>query len=108
MLRAAVANKTEIGMKAKAKMAAGELVSDDIVLGIIHDRVSEMDCGWGFILDGFPRTVAQTKALDEMLAKSGEKVNSVVALTVPDEKLEDRICGRPFSLPPCLGDAPRG
>ena len=91
---AAVAAKTEVGLKAKAKMAAGELVSDDIVLGIINDRVKEMDCGWGFILDGFPRTVAQTQALDEMLAKSGEKVNSVVAITVPDEKLEERICGR--------------
>ena len=94
MLRAAVAAKTEVGLKAKAKMAAGELVSDDIVLGIINDRVKEMDCGWGFILDGFPRTVAQTQALDEMLAKSGEKVNSVIAITVPDEKLEERICGR--------------
>merc|ERR1712216_159968 len=77
-----------------AKMDAGALVSDDIVVGIIADRVKEMDCGWGFILDGFPRTVEQTKALDELLAKSGEKVNSVVALTVPDELLEERICGR--------------
>jgi adenylate kinase len=94
MLRAAVAAKTEVGMKAKAKMDAGALVSDDIVVGIIADRVKEMDCGWGFILDGFPRTVEQTKALDELLAKSGEKVNSVVALTVPDELLEERICGR--------------
>merc|ERR1711957_786561 len=70
MLRAAVAAKTEVGMRAKAKMSAGELVSDDIVVGIINDRVKERDCGWGFILDGFPRTVEQTKALDAMLSKS--------------------------------------
>jgi len=94
MLRAAVAAKTEVGMKAKAKMNAGELVSDDIVVGIINDRIKEMDCGWGFILDGFPRTVAQTKSLDEMLGKSGEKVNSVMAIVVPDEILDERICGR--------------
>lgn len=94
MLRAAVANKTEVGMKAKAAMDSGALVSDDIVIGIISDRIREIDCGWGFILDGFPRNVAQTKALDGMLAKNGEKVNSVVSLEIPDEKLEDRICGR--------------
>jgi adenylate kinase len=94
MLRAAVAAQTEVGKKAQAKMKAGELVSDDIVVGIISDRIKEMDCGWGFILDGFPRTVDQTKALDAMLEKSGEKVNSVVALTVPDELLQERICGR--------------
>merc|ERR1711871_37208 len=94
MLRAAVAAQTEVGKKAQAKMKAGELVSDDIVVGIISDRIKEMDCGWGFILDGFPRTVDQTKALDTMLNSSGEKVNSVVALTVPDELLQERICGR--------------
>merc|ERR1712028_60782 len=94
MLRAAVAAQSDVGKKAQAKMKAGELVSDDIVVGIISDRVREMDCGWGFILDGFPRTLAQSKALDEMLSKSGEKVNSVVALVVPDSKLEERICGR--------------
>merc|ERR1712178_558659 len=94
MLRAAVAAKTEVGLKAKQRMESGELVSDDIVVGIIADRVKEMDCGWGFILDGFPRTLAQSKALDAMLAKSGEKVNSVVAIAVPDELLADRICGR--------------
>jgi adenylate kinase len=94
MLRDAVANKTDIGMKAKAKMDAGELVSDDIVVGIIKDRIEEMDCGWGFILDGFPRTIEQASALDAMLAKTGETVTSVVALTVPDDILEERICGR--------------
>jgi adenylate kinase len=81
-------------MKAKAAMSAGQLVTDDIVIGIVNDRVKEMDCGWGFILDGFPRTTPQAEALDEMLAGSGEVVNSVVAIAVPDEKLEDRVCGR--------------
>eukprot|EP00656_Telonema_subtile_P002536 TRINITY_DN1112_c0_g1_i1.p1 TRINITY_DN1112_c0_g1~~TRINITY_DN1112_c0_g1_i1.p1 ORF type:complete len:265 (+),score=82.59 TRINITY_DN1112_c0_g1_i1:175-969(+) len=94
MLRAAVANKTEVGLKAKAAMESGQLVTDEIVIGIVNDRVREMDCGWGFILDGFPRTPAQAKSLDGMLSKSGEEVNSVVAIAVPDEKLEARICGR--------------
>merc|ERR1711871_1864945 len=94
MLRAAVAAQTDVGKKAQAAMKAGALVTDDIVVGIINDRIKEMDCGWGFILDGFPRTVAQTHPLDEMLANSNEKVNSVIAITVPDEKLEERICGR--------------
>lgn len=94
MLRAAVHAQTEVGKKAQAKMKAGQLVSDDIVIGIISDRIKEMDCGWGFILDGFPRNTAQAKALDELLAKSGEKVNSVVYLEVPDDILENRICGR--------------
>lgn len=94
MLRAAVANKTEVGLKAKAAMESGQLVTDEIVIGIVNDRVKEMDCGWGFILDGFPRTTAQAKSLDNMLSESGEVVNSVVAIAVPDEKLEARICGR--------------
>jgi adenylate kinase len=96
MLRQAVADKTEVGMKAKKIMNEGGLVSDDIVVGIISDRIQQMDCGWGFILDGFPRTVAQAKALDDMLAKNngGEKVNSVIELNVPDSILEERICGR--------------
>merc|ERR1711871_814648 len=92
MLRAAVAAQTEVGKKAQAKMKAGELVSDDIVVGIIKDRIKEMDCGWGFILDGFPRSKPQTLQLDDMLAKSGEKVNSVVAIQVPDSELEARVC----------------
>jgi adenylate kinase len=96
MLREAVANKTEVGMKAKEIMNSGGLVSDDIVVGIIRDRIAQMDCGWGFILDGFPRTTAQATALDMMLQKSngGEKVSNVIALEVPDAVLEQRICGR--------------
>ena len=94
MLRAAVSAGTEVGKKAKAVMAAGGLVSDDIVVGIIRDRIKEDDCKFGFILDGFPRTIVQAKALDEMLAEEGAAVTKVVELNVPDEVLEERICGR--------------
>jgi adenylate kinase len=94
MLRAAVANKTEIGKKADAVMRAGGLVSDDIVIGIIRDRIQEEDCRFGFILDGFPRTLEQAKALDTMLAQEGATVTKVIELQVPDNVLEERICGR--------------
>merc|ERR1712028_302390 len=94
MLRAAVAAGTPVGKQASAAMNSGQLVTDEIVVGIISDRIKEMDCGWGFMLDGFPRTTGQAKQLDEILASSNEKVNSVVAIEVPDARLEDRICGR--------------
>jgi adenylate kinase len=94
MLREAVSKGTEVGKRAKAVMDAGQLVSDDIVVGIINDRIKQEDCSLGFILDGFPRTVAQAEALDGMLAALGESVNKVIALEVPDEILEERICGR--------------
>jgi adenylate kinase len=94
MLRAAVAAKTEVGLKAAAVMKAGGLVSDDIVIGIIRDRIREPDCKFGFILDGFPRTLVQAEALDTMLAEEGACVTKVVELQVPDEVLEERICGR--------------
>ena len=94
MLRAAVAAKTEVGLKAKALMESGQLVGDDIVVGIIKDRIAEPDCAKGFILDGFPRTLEQTKALDALLAEKGEAVGLVLALVVPDDVLEARICGR--------------
>ena len=94
MLRAAVAEGTEIGKKAKGLMAAGKLVGDDIVIGIIKDRIQQSDCDTGFILDGFPRTLPQAKAVDALLAESGECVNSVMSLEVPDAVLEERICGR--------------
>lgn len=94
MLREAVANGTEIGKKAKAVMDSGGLVSDDIVIGIISDRIKEADCSDGFILDGFPRTLEQTKALDALLAKTGETVSLVLAFDVDASVLEERICGR--------------
>lgn len=94
MLRAAVRNKTAVGLKAKAVMESGGLVSDEIVCGIIADRIQEADCADGFILDGFPRTVAQAQALDTMLRQHGECVNSIVVFQVPDEVLEERITAR--------------
>eukprot|EP00519_Triparma_laevis_P003544 CAMPEP_0182513156 /NCGR_PEP_ID=MMETSP1321-20130603/33492_1 /TAXON_ID=91990 /ORGANISM="Bolidomonas sp., Strain RCC1657" /LENGTH=302 /DNA_ID=CAMNT_0024720115 /DNA_START=42 /DNA_END=950 /DNA_ORIENTATION=- len=94
MLRAAVKNQTEIGKKAQGIMKAGGLVGDDIVVGIIKDRIAEPDCKFGFILDGFPRTQPQAKALDTMLAEEGACVSKVIELNVPDSILEERICGR--------------
>eukprot|EP00574_Skeletonema_japonicum_P007955 CAMPEP_0201738906 /NCGR_PEP_ID=MMETSP0593-20130828/45495_1 /ASSEMBLY_ACC=CAM_ASM_000672 /TAXON_ID=267983 /ORGANISM="Skeletonema japonicum, Strain CCMP2506" /LENGTH=493 /DNA_ID=CAMNT_0048233137 /DNA_START=31 /DNA_END=1512 /DNA_ORIENTATION=+ len=94
MLRAAVAAKSDVGLKAAAVMKAGGLVSDDIVIGIIRDRIRQPDCQFGFILDGFPRTLVQAKELDTMLAEEGARVTKVVELQVPDEVLEERICGR--------------
>lgn len=94
MLRAAVSAKTEVGLKAAAVMKAGGLVSDDIVIGIIRDRISEPDCKFGFILDGFPRTLVQAITLDKMLAEEGAIVTKVIELHVPDNVLEERICGR--------------
>ncbi len=94
MLRAAVAAETPVGLKAKAVMDAGGLVSDDIVVGIIRDRIAEDDAKKGFILDGFPRTLAQAEALDQMLRDNGLKLNSVVELRVDQTKLVDRIINR--------------
>jgi adenylate kinase len=94
MLRAAVSAQTDVGKKAQAIMKAGGLVSDDIVIGIIRDRIQEPDCRFGFILDGFPRTIVQAQALDQMLAEEGAVVTKVIELNVPDHVLEERICGR--------------
>jgi len=94
MLRAAVAAGTDVGKQAKAVMASGGLVSDAIVVGIIKDRIAEDDCKDGFILDGFPRTVGQSIALDEMLLLTEDRVTDVLNLEIPDEVLEERICGR--------------
>jgi adenylate kinase len=92
MLRAAVAAGTELGKQAKAIMESGGLVSDDIVIGIIRDAIKE--CPKGFILDGFPRTVAQAEALDEMLAKEDKKLDHVIELKVNDAEMVARISGR--------------
>eukprot|EP00967_Tisochrysis_lutea_P050625 scaffold62304_cov23-Tisochrysis_lutea.AAC.2 len=94
MLRAAVAAGTEVGKQAKSIMESGGLVSDELVVSIIRERIKEDDCSGGFILDGFPRTLEQAKMLDELLTSIGEKVSHVVALEVPDAVLTERICGR--------------
>ncbi|WP_346895044.1 adenylate kinase [uncultured Roseibium sp.] len=94
MLRAAVAAQTPIGLKAKEVMDTGGLVSDEIVVGIIRDRIGEEDAQKGFILDGFPRTLAQAEALDEMLTEKGIKLDCVLELRVDQEKLVGRIINR--------------
>ncbi len=94
MLRAAVAAGTAIGVKAKAIMDRGDLVSDDVVVGIIADRIEEPDARNGFILDGFPRTVAQAEAFDRMLADKGLKLDAVIEFKVNEQELVDRIVRR--------------
>ncbi|CAK0792668.1 unnamed protein product, partial [Prorocentrum cordatum] len=98
MLREAVAAGTEVGKKAKDIMASGGLVSDEIVIGIISDRIKEPDCAGGFILDGFPRTLPQTEALDKMLAQNGEAVSLVMAFNVDPAVLEDKKSGRSYHV----------
>jgi adenylate kinase len=94
MLRAAVKAGTPIGQKADAVMKSGGLVSDDIVIGIIQERLSAPDCVPGFILDGFPRTLNQADALEALLAKMGKKLRAVIAFEVDDVTLVDRVAKR--------------
>jgi adenylate kinase len=91
MLRAAVKAGTPVGLKAKEIMAAGGLVHDSIVIGIIADRIAEPDCARGFILDGFPRTLPQAAALDQLLKSKGMALDSVIELKVDDAVLASRI-----------------
>lgn len=94
MLRAAVASGSEIGLKAKAIMEAGQLVPDEVVIALIADRIDRPDARKGFILDGFPRTTKQAEALDAMLAQKGIKLDHVIEMKVDDALLVDRISGR--------------
>ena len=94
MLRAAVAAGTDMGKKADAVMKSGGLVSDDIVVGIIGEAIQQPECRKGFILDGFPRTVAQAQKLDAMLDGRSERLNAVVNFAIPDSVLLPRVTGR--------------
>lgn len=100
MLRAAIAAGTELGRRAKSIMDAGQLVSDDVMVGMIRERLGQPDVAKGFILDGFPRTVPQAEALDRMLAEIGKKLDRVIEMKVDDEALIDRVSGR-FSCKKC-------
>lgn len=91
MLRAAVKAETEVGLKAKDIMARGDLVPDDVVVGIVEDRIAEPDCGDGFILDGFPRTVAQAEALESMLSRHQMPLDAVIQLEVDEDALAARV-----------------
>jgi len=91
MLRQAVAAETEVGRQAKAIMEEGKLVPDDVICGVVADRIDEADCANGFILDGFPRTVPQAQALDAMLSEKGTQLHAVIEVRVPDDVLVRRI-----------------
>jgi len=94
ILRDAVARGTELGATAKRYMDAGDLVPDDVIIGIMRARLGEPDARRGFLLDGFPRTIEQAEALDEMLADSGRALTGVLLLDVPEEELVQRLSGR--------------
>ena len=98
ILRAAIADKTDMGMEAKNFMDAGKLVPDSTIIGIIKDRLAEDDCKTGFILDGFPRTLPQAEALNELMANMGISLDKVISLNVPDELIVGRITGRRVCL----------
>ena len=94
ILRAAVKDQTPMGIRAKGFMDSGALVPDEVVVGIVEERISMVDCAGGYILDGFPRTVAQADSLSAMLHKRSSAIDHVIAITVNNEELLERISGR--------------
>ena len=100
LLRAAVAAGTEAGLAAKAVMERGDLVSDEIVIAILRDRLAEPDCANGVIFDGFPRTLAQAAALDDLIAEAGGRISAAIELSVNDTAMVERISGR-FTCASC-------
>lgn len=94
MFREAVGNSTVMGLEAKKYMDAGQLVPDDVTIGVVEERLSQPDCNSGFLLDGFPRTIPQAEALDKVLAKMGKKLDIALEITVPDAILIGRMAGR--------------
>ncbi len=94
LLRSAVANETELGLKAKTAMDAGELVSDDIVIGMMRERLDQPDTAKGFILDGFPRSLHQAEALDQLLERLGRPLQAVIHLKVDNEEIVQRLMDR--------------
>ena len=98
MLRAAISKGTEIGMQAKSIIDKGELVSDELVIGIVRDRIFSTECECGYMLDGFPRTLAQAEKLDQILTDRNQKIDVVFRLCVPDDMAIRRIAGRRFHI----------
>ena len=94
MLREAVKNQTPLGLEAKKFMDAGQLVTDEVVIGLVKERIAKPDCASGFMLDGFPRTVAQAEALDKVLDKMSKNIDHVVSIEVPSAELMGRLTGR--------------
>ena len=103
MLRSSVKSGTTIGLKAKEVMEKGNLVSDKIVLGIIEERMEQMDCNKGFIFDGFPRTLSQAEALDILLKHRNDSISHVIELQVDEKIIVERVTGR-FSCANCGGN----
>ena len=94
MLRAAVRDKTQVGLKAKEYMDSGNLVPDDVIVGVIRERLNASDCDKGYILDGFPRTIGQAEALDGLFVDNGHKLTAVINLDVADDDVVARLSGR--------------
>jgi adenylate kinase len=100
MFREAIRNRTDLGLLAKSFMDRGELVPDDVTVGIVRDRINEPDCQKGFIFDGFPRTTAQAESLDGILAEAGKPLDLIVDIQVSDEEIVKRLVNR-RSCPVC-------